>query len=180
MVFIAKFNYRINKMEYSRFLHILVFSALIVLSGSFVYGDQQEEIPMLSFEEFEHWLEKENDSVYVINFWATWCAPCVREIPAFEKLNEQYRDHKVKVLLVSLDFPNQLESRVIPFVERMEMKSRVILLNDPDANRWIPMVDDAWSGAIPATVIYSQNFYGFYEREFKFEELEEIVKPLTQ
>ncbi len=167
-------------MKVSLFLQLVFLFAVILHSSPPAQADHQESIPMLSFEEFEHWLEKENDSVYVINFWATWCAPCVREIPAFEKLNEQYRHQKVKVLLVSLDFPNQMENRVIPFVERMEMKSRVVLLNDPDANRWIPKVDEAWSGAIPATVIYSRDFYGFYEREFKFEELEEIVKPLTQ
>ena len=132
----------------------------------------------MSFDEFEHWLHKDNDSIYVINFWATWCAPCVREIPAFEEVNARYSDRKVKVVLVSLDFPNQLESRVLPFIERNQMQSRVILLDDPRANRWIPKVSDEWTGAIPATVIYSSGFYGFYEREFKFEELAEIIEPL--
>ncbi len=46
------------------------------------------------------------------------------------------------------------------------------------ANRWIPIVSEEWSGAIPATVIYSDSFRGFYEREFKYEELEEIILPL--
>jgi peroxiredoxin len=101
-----------------------------------------------------------------------------KEIPDFEKLNAQYKDQKVKVLLVSLDFSTQVESRVIPFMERMNMKSEVILLNEPNPNRWIPIVSEKWSGAIPATLIYSKNFREFYEREFNFEEFEEIVKPL--
>jgi len=123
-------------------------------------------------------LHLDNDSIYVINFWATWCAPCVREIPAFEKLYEQFKDQKVQVILVSLDFPNHLESRVIPFVQRMNVQSRVILLDDPDANRWIPLVSDQWTGAIPATLIYSRDTRKFYQREFYFEELKEIILPM--
>jgi thiol-disulfide isomerase/thioredoxin len=135
-------------------------------------------IDVVDFETFTPWLNKDSDSIYVINFWATWCAPCVKEIPDFEKLNAQYKDQKVKVLLVSLDFSTQVESRVIPFMERMNMKSEVILLNEPNPNRWIPIVSEKWSGAIPATLIYNRDFRDFYEREFNFEELEEIVKPL--
>jgi thiol-disulfide isomerase/thioredoxin len=135
-------------------------------------------IEIVDFETFTPWLNKESDSIYVINFWATWCAPCVKEIPDFEKLNAQYKDQKVKVLLVSLDFTTQVESRVIPFMDRMNMKSDVILLSEPNPNRWIPIVSEKWSGAIPATLIYSKDFREFYEREFNFEELEEIIKPL--
>ncbi len=134
----------------------------------------------MDFDEFSPWLSRETDSVYVINFWATWCAPCVREIPAFEQLHATYADSGVKVLLVSLDTPAQVENRVIPFIERMDIQSQVLLLDDPISNRWIPLVSEEWSGAIPATVIYSRDFRGFYEREFKFEELEAIVKPLIR
>ncbi|MFO7977086.1 MAG: TlpA disulfide reductase family protein [Bacteroidales bacterium] len=143
-------------------------------------GQDAPNIPVVNFEQFEPWLHKENDSIYVINFWATWCAPCVKEIPAFEKLNAQYKDRKVKVLLVSLDFPNQVQSRVIPFMERQQMKSSVVLLNDPDANAWIDKVSNQWSGAIPATIIYSRGFREFYEQEFEYEELQQIVERLLE
>ena len=149
---------------------LLLFSPLMFIQAS--------EVKIYSFDEFSHWLEKETDSLYVVNFWATWCAPCVKEIPDFEKLYEKYKTQKVKVLFVSLDFPNQLESRVIPFIERMSMKAQVVLLDDVRANRWIPLVDESWSGAIPATLIYNKNFREFYAREFNFDELEEIIKPL--
>lgn len=125
-------------------------------------------------------LEDYSGRMVLLNFWATWCAPCVKEIPAFEELNAKYSSNKVKVLLVSLDFPNQVESRVLPFMDRMNIQSQVILLDDPYSNRWIGKVSEEWSGAIPATVIYSSGFRGFYEREFTFEELEEIIKPLIK
>ncbi len=138
------------------------------------------DITVYNFDEFSHWLHKETDSVYVVNFWATWCAPCVKEIPDFEKLYATYKNQKVKVLFVSLDFPNQLESRVIPFIERMNMQARVVLLDDTRANQWIPKVDEDWSGAIPATLIYSKDFREFFAKELTFDQLEEIVKPLIK
>lgn len=161
-------------------LLILSFTTALAFAGPVVHAGDPLKLDMPDFNEFEPWLYKETDSVYVINFWATWCAPCVKEIPAFEELNAKYSSNKVKVLLVSLDFPNQVESRVLPFMDRMNIQSQVILLDDPYSNRWIGKVSEEWSGAIPATVIYSSGFRGFYEREFTFEELEEIIKPLIK
>lgn len=135
-------------------------------------------IPVMDFDELYPLLNQQNDTTYVVNFWATWCAPCVREIPAFEKLYEMYKGQKVQVILVSLDFPNHLQSRVVPFVERNNVRSRVILLDDPDANRWIPMVSENWTGAIPATLIFNRESRKFFQREFYFEELEQIILPM--
>lgn len=135
-------------------------------------------IPIMDFDELYPLLNQQNDTTYVVNFWATWCAPCVREIPAFEKLYEMYKGQKVQVILVSLDFPNHLQSRVVPFVEQNNVKSRVILLDDSDANRWIPMVSENWTGAIPATLIFNRESRKFFQREFYFEELEQIIIPM--
>ena len=165
--------------------------SVVIIVAVFVWPDysmaaglsaiqNDEEIEVMDFDTFAPRLDMDNDSVYVINFWATWCAPCVRELPAFEQLNETYRDKKVKVILVSLDNPDLIDERVIPFMERMDLRSEVILLDDPNSNRWIPLVSDEWSGAIPATVIYSSSHRSFHEREFKFEEIEELVLPLIQ
>ncbi|MCF8234650.1 MAG: TlpA family protein disulfide reductase [Bacteroidales bacterium] len=135
-----------------------------------------ENIPVLNFEQLEPYLNKESDSTYVVNFWATWCKPCVKEMPAFLKLDSLYRDQKVKVLLVSLDFPENIESQVKPFIRENNVHAEVVLLDDPNANAWINKVDSSWSGAIPATVIYNSKGRDFYERTFEFEELEEIIK----
>ncbi|MBW6497216.1 MAG: TlpA family protein disulfide reductase [Bacteroidales bacterium] len=160
------------------FRNLILISVFFFSFQSVIHARNGQVIKVLSFDEFEPMLYLETDSVYVVNFWATWCAPCVREIPAFEKLNEVYESKKVKVLLVSLDFPNQLESRVIPFVSDMNVQSEVILLDERNPNRWIPLVSEEWTGAIPATVIYSKDFRGFYQREFHFEELEALIQQL--
>ncbi|RZJ65713.1 MAG: redoxin domain-containing protein [Flavobacterium sp.] len=142
----------------------------------------KDEITVKSYnyETFKALLEKNNDSTYVVNFWATWCAPCIAELPNFEKLNAQYKDKKVSVLLVSLDFKKQVEKSLIPFIKRRNLKSKVVFLSDPDMNSWISKVNPDWTGAIPATVIYKGNQRKFYEQSFTYEQLETEVKPFIQ
>lgn len=162
----------------SRTLIIGLLAMLLSISFPTTGQSGNRYIEKVDFDTFEPRLYKDSDSVYVINFWATWCAPCIRELPYFEKLNEVYGPEKVKVLLVNLDFPNQLESRVLPFLDRNNIKSEVIMLDDPFSNRWIPKVSEEWSGAIPATVFYNQEERLFFEKELSFEQLEEIVLSL--
>lgn len=136
-------------------------------------------IPFYNYEELEaKYLQPKNDTTYVVNFWATWCKPCIKELPAFEKLNADYANKKVKVVLVSLDFPDRVVKQVVPFIEKRNLNSEVVLLDDPDANSWIPKVDENWSGAIPATIITTKDKKTFYERSFTFEELETELKTI--
>ena len=127
------------------------------------------DIPVLNFEQFEKYLQIEDDNIHVVNFWATWCAPCVKELPYFEAVNEEYKDKNVKVLLVSLDFNLK---KLNTFLAKNELKSEKVLLDDPDQNDWISKVSKEWSGAIPATVIYKKGKRKFYEHSFTKAELE--------
>ena len=143
------------------------------LENEKIEAEPSGKIPFLDYAAFEReYFQQENDTTYVVNFWATWCKPCVKELPAFEKIRTDYADQKVKVVLVSLDFPEKVDALVIPFIEKRDLQSEVVLLDDPDANSWIPKVSEEWSGAIPATVIIKEGEKSFYERSFTFEELE--------
>ena len=125
------------------------------------------------FDDFEKAILKEDDT-YVINFWATWCAPCIKELPYFEKLHTD--NPKVKVILVSLDSRKDLEKKLIPFVERKKISAQVVLLSDKDYNAWLDKIDASWSGAIPATLILNGKQKLFAEREFEsFPELNDYV-----
>lgn len=148
----------------------------LLISASVLYAESpQNEIKVMDFDEFQPLLHKENDTTYVVNFWATWCAPCIEELPYFEQLGEKHKDKKVKILMVSLDFSTQIKSRLIPFIKKNNLKNEVIVLDDPNSNRWIPLVDADWSGAIPATLIYNKNKRKFYPHEFTLEELNSAV-----
>ena len=124
---------------------------------------------------FESFLNNKDGKIYVINFWATWCAPCIKELPYFEKLNAEYANKNVEVLLVSLDFPHLYDSKLKPFILNKKLKSKVIALDDEDMNTWIPKINETWSGSIPATIIYKNNERKFFEKSFTYEELETEV-----
>lgn len=134
------------------------------------------ELEVYDFDGFKKFLNKKGDTIYVINFWATWCAPCVKELPSFEKLNAKYKNKNVKVILVSLDFPHLYEKKLKPFILKNKLKSKVIALDDADMNTWIPQVNASWSGSIPATIIYKNDTSEFFEQSFTFEELETKLK----
>lgn len=136
------------------------------------------DLEVYNFEGFKSFLNKQDDKIYVINFWATWCAPCVKELPCFETLNTKYANRNVEVILVSLDFPHLYDSKLKPFVIKNKIKSKVIALHDVDANNWIFKVDENWTGSIPATLIYKNKNSKFYEQSFSYEELEKEVKLL--
>jgi len=121
-----------------------------------------------------------SDTTYVINFWATWCDPCVKELPYFEKLNENYKNKKVKVILVSIDFLSDYDSRVVPFIRKKMIKSEAVLLNESKPNEFIDKIHTKWQGSIPATMILNNHraFKEFFEKPLDYQFLESKIKML--
>ena len=115
------------------------------------------------------------DTTYVINFWARWCAPCVKELPYFEQLREGNEMKPFKMILVSLDFKSKLEG-VKSLIAKKGIESEVVVLADGRASEWIDLVDSTWSGAIPATLVIKNNKRYFYEKSYEsYKELEEDI-----
>lgn len=136
----------------------------------------QLDIPTVDYAGLKPYLNKQDDKVYVVNFWATWCAPCIKELPYFEKVNQDYKDKNVEVILVSLDFPKKKESKLIPYVEKKGLKSKVLHLDDANEQFWIADISEEWSGALPATLIYSKDKRKFLAKSVTQEELENEIK----
>jgi len=153
-----------------------MFLSLIIQKACLSQG--LSSIATFDFQSFEHYLHLQNDSLYVINFWATWCVPCRKELPVFDKIADQYKNEKVKVLLVSLDFPSQISQSLIPFLNNNHIKSEVFLLNDPNSNAWINKVDPSWSGSIPATLIYNRSKRLFFEKELDYIFLNQTIHKI--
>jgi thiol-disulfide isomerase/thioredoxin len=123
--------------------------------------------------------EMKNDTTYVINFWATWCKPCVEELPYFEQLHEAFDNEKVQVILVSLDFERDLTTKLTSFVEDRRLQSDVVVLLDGNYNSWIDKVDPEWGGAIPVTIVYNAEKRQFIGTQLaSYEELKSIVKSM--
>ena len=153
-----------------KYLAILIFMFL-------VSGASSQNIPVYdSFEEFQSLLQRNNDSTYIINFWATYCAPCIKEMPVFRKLEEKYKNKPVKIVLTSLDFGKNVKERVRGFMKQHNIRSKVVILDDPDGNSWINKVSENWSGALPGTLIYNKHSRKFFEKTFTYNELQTIVQ----
>jgi thiol-disulfide isomerase/thioredoxin len=132
---------------------------------------------LLTFGQLAPRLTTQSDTIFVVNFWATWCAPCVAELPCLEQLSQQYKDKKVKVLLVSLDHKTQVATKVIPCIQKKNLSLEVVVLSEKDPNKWVYKVDSTWSGSIPATLVFDKNKRQFYEQQFDhFEDLEAVLK----
>lgn len=147
---------------------------LCLISGGISLKAQEVNI-YKSYDEWMDTIDPSDGQTYVINFWATWCKPCVAELPYFEALHEKHDD--IKVILVSLDFENQIESRLIPFIKKESIDAQVDVLLDPKSHIWIDKVEPRWNGAIPATLIITSDKRQFYEQSFhNLEELENLIK----
>jgi len=156
--------------------HLGVILLLLIMANTISFAQDKDQIKVLDYEGFEPYLEKENDTLYVINFWATWCMPCIKELPYFEQLHTELKGTPFKQYLVSLDFSEKLATRVIPFIEKNEIQSEVMILDDPKANVWIDKVDPGWSGAIPATYLRLGEKTLFFEGEYSsYEDLQTFV-----
>lgn len=133
---------------------------------------------IISFDEFEEMTKVPSEKIRIYNFWATWCAPCVREMPDFEKVNAE--DASVELIFISMDDGRKSE-RVTNFIEKRGVKSPVFLLDDVDFNNWIDKVSKNWSGAIPATLFVKPNGdRAFHEGDMDEESLRHFISQLKR
>jgi len=151
---------------------------LLIISfclGSFLINAQ---IEIIKFPQLEEILKSNDEKIKVINFWATWCAPCVKELPYFEKASEIYEQEGLEIILVNLDFAEQ-KQKVEKFIAKHVIKNRVVLLDEIDYNSWIDKINKNWSGAIPATIIIDRNNqHKFIEGELNQDELNGLINDI--
>lgn len=157
-------------------IKLLKISFLLILLFS-IKGYNQN-VKLLNIDQLNERIKNGKDSTYVVNFWATWCAPCIKELPHFEKLAAEHKSEKLAVLLVSLDFKSKLASNVVPFVKKKNLKNEVFLLNESDPQQFIDRIDPSWSGSIPATLFIKNDKRKFVESEFTYEQLLTEYKKL--
>jgi thiol-disulfide isomerase/thioredoxin len=150
---------------------------LILLAMAFLPG---AKVTSVNLSQLQNASQKADDTLYVVNFWATWCKPCVAEMPYFRSADEKFKSQKVKVLFVTLNSPKEL-SMVNKFVSDNHVKQDVTLLDAGNPNNWIDKIDSSWSGAIPATAMYKEGKKVFFrEGEFTQQELDSIIKNKNQ
>lgn len=151
--------------------------AIIILSflglSHFGYSQSSE---LVKLDKLQQIIQAEKEQIQVVNFWATWCGPCLKELPLFEKLNGERKDVHVRLVSMDMDLDPDPE-KVRRFVARKKLLSEVLILNETNPNLWIEKVDKSWSGALPATLVVN-NKTGkrkFVERELHAGDLEKLI-----
>jgi len=134
---------------------------------------QAQQVSLLSADQLNERLKQGKDTVFVVNLWATWCVPCVKELPFFGRLQHAYPDNPLKILLISLDFRSKIKSEVEPFIKKMKLEQEVFVMNDVDQQTFIDKVDKQWSGSIPATLLVNtaKQQRKFIPNELTYEQL---------
>ncbi len=125
-------------------------------------------------------LQAPNDKVLIVNFWATWCAPCIKELPLLEKLHAE--NSGVEILLVSMDYDLDPDiAKVVRFQSRKKLKAKILFLTESDPNAWIDKIDKRWSGALPATLVVNTKTKKreLVQGELAEGQLEELIKKVN-
>lgn len=151
---------------------------LIISLALITHTIYSQNVSVIKITDLEKRIRNNSDTTYIVNFWATWCVPCVKELPDFDSINTTYINKKVKVILVSLDFKEDLKIKLLPFISTKKVRSEVVLLDELNANYFIPKISDEWSGAIPATLIINnqKKLNRFFEKKLNYEFLKTEIE----
>ena len=157
-----------------------IFVAIAVFA--FTVTGYAQHIPKVKIAEVVNNFSNLNDTVYVISFWATFCKPCVAEIPGFIKTTHKYKDQKVKLMLVSVDLPSFYPKKIAAFAAKNNFNTNIAWLDETNADYFCPMIDKSWSGSIPATIIVNSKagYKKFFEEEITAATFEEELKKALQ
>lgn len=125
---------------------------------------------------------RKSDHPLVVSFWATWCAPCVEEIPHLQEAVKAQAAQKVEFILVSLDFPTYYPTKVTEFLAKRKFEASLYWLDETNADLFCPKIDEKWTGAIPATLFINQKsgYRKFYEQQLKKDQIDEEIKKLVK
>lgn len=158
--FESKINFK-YKMKYLLPLLVVI---LLFSSCNSKEKNKNATIEILDqFSELQTLIDAEGDGLVVLNFWSIHCPPCIKELPYFNKLESDYENKNVKILLINLDDEAKLNSRIYPFVKNQGVQPEILLLQDQNYTKWTEQVDESWYGALPATLIVKGE-----KRKFRF------------
>jgi thiol-disulfide isomerase/thioredoxin len=163
---------RIKNNNKSMFIRILklIWVCGFLLVGSVVFSQELKKIKVTELDASI----KESKGPLIINFWATYCKPCIEEIPYFQVLSEKYG---VALLLVSLDLDDYYPDKIRTFAVTNKFTAPMVWLDEYDADYFCPLVDSTWSGAIPASIFINNDtgYRRFVEDQLTVKQLEKII-----
>ncbi|MFM9910344.1 MAG: redoxin domain-containing protein, partial [Chitinophagaceae bacterium] len=122
----------------------------IAVQFNIALGNAQE-VKKIKIETLATYI-KSSDHPIIISFWATWCTPCIHEIPWLLEAVDKQKDKKVEYILVSLDFKEAYPEKINSFAQKNKFNATLFWLDETNADYFCPMIDEKWSGGIPANL----------------------------
>jgi len=122
----------------------------------------------------------ESKTPLIVNMWATWCVPCVQELPYFQDEVKKYRKDSLQLLLVSLDFKEAFPDGIVKFMNKRKITAPVVWLDETNADYFCPKIDAKWSGSIPATLFINNKtgYRNFVEAQLSHEKLKQEIRAV--
>jgi thiol-disulfide isomerase/thioredoxin len=156
----------------------LLFIVIASFIGSSLFA---QEIKSIKITELEKTIA-ESKTPLIVNFWATFCKPCIEEIPYFQEEVKKHSKEGVQLLLVSLDLKSYYPQKVQAFADKQQFTAPVVWLNETDADYFCPKIDPQWSGSIPASLFINNKtgYRKFLEAELTKEELQKEISALVK
>jgi len=147
-----------------------------LIACSSLFGQNIKEVKITDLEK----IIAESKTPLLVNFWATWCIPCIEEIPYFQEEVKKHRSDSLTLLLVSLDFKKQYPDGLSSFVRKRKFTAPVLWLNETNADYFCPKVDEKWSGSIPASLFINNKtgYRKFFEQQLSKEELKKEIMAI--
>jgi thiol-disulfide isomerase/thioredoxin len=141
-----------------------------------------QKVNIISFKRLQTMFNQPNDTTYIVNFFASWCVPCVRELPEFVAFAAAHKTEKMQVIYVSLDFKKDIKQKLGPLSIKGVLGQNVYLLDETNANNWINQVDSTWGGDIPATLFVNnqKRFSKLFNQSFTSDLLFKTFKLIAQ
>lgn len=157
--------------------HFLLTSFFLLLT-SVLFCQEIKKVKITDIEEYI----KKSDHPIVVSFWATWCAPCVEEIPWLQSAVEKNKTGKVELVLVSLDFPNFYPKKIADVVKQKKFAGTLFWLDETNADYFCPKIDAKWDGAIPATLLINNKtgYRKFFNRQLTERQVEPEISSLMK
>lgn len=157
------------------------FLTSVLLAGILHSCAERPLFRSVTIDEVERLMADSGDSLYILNFWATWCTPCREELPHFDRVTNEFSGQKVKVFLISVDEARVAESKLNTFLRKHKVESEVLWLSASNPNDWISRVSPDWGGNIPITifVLSSKGIVKIHPDELTYDQLVDYINDLT-
>jgi len=153
----------------------------LIIIFLFIAAGLEAQIKAIKITDLERTI-KESKTPMIINFWATYCVPCIEEIPYFQEMTKKYKSKGVSLLLVSLDLKTAYPTKIDAMAKRLQLTAPIAWLNETNADYFCPRVDSSWSGGLPASLFVSNatGYRKFYEDEISKAKLEKEIQAMLK